>query len=189
MKRYLFFLSLALLLHGLFLIPLFVATDSDQPAVGGGAGATISISMEPVTAEDEGLHKVTPQQARTKSRGFDTKQSSQSGAGTGPSAGPGKGSGSSTAGLDDILAQIRSRIERAKRYPLMARRRGLEGTSDVSFRILENGTVSGLKLARSSGSSPLDEAALATIRRAAPFPYYPKAIRIGIRFALNKKKD
>lgn len=189
MKRYFFFFSLALLLHGLLLVPLLISRDRDQAAVGGGAGATISITMEAITAKDEGLRQTKPQPAQATSRGFDSKQAKQAGTGTGPSAGPGDGTGSSQAGLDEILAQIRSRIERAKRYPLMARRRGLEGTSDVSFSIMKNGIVTGLKLARSSGSSPLDEAALATIRRAAPFPYYPKAIRIGIRFALNKKKD
>lgn len=85
-----------------------------------------------------------------------------------------------------ILAEIRARIERAKRYPLMARRMNLEGVSHVRFAIDASGQPQGLALKSSSGSSVLDEEALSTIRRAAPFPAYGEPLEIGIRFEIDK---
>lgn len=189
MKRYFFFFIAAFCLHGVLLIPLWIKPELGQPFVGGGTGGAISISIAPVVPLDEGYKVAPPEKARAGHHGFDRETSTSAGVGRGPSAGPGVGSGSSQEGFDEILAQIRSLIERAKHYPLMARRRGVEGTVDVTFEIQENGRVKGLKLTRSSGSSSLDEAALKTIRRAAPFPFYPQPIRIGIRFALREKRD
>lgn len=101
------------------------------------------------------------------------------GQGPGP-AGPGSGEG----GTNTALAQIRSKIERAKRYPVMARRMNIEGVSQVSFAIDASGQPQGLTLKVSSGSSVLDDEALSTIRRAAPFPAYGDTLEIGIRFEI-----
>jgi periplasmic protein TonB len=43
----------------------------------------------------------------------------------------------------------------------------------VSFSVGANGGVSAIRIARSSGYAVLDEAALATVQRAAPFPAIP----------------
>jgi TonB family protein len=189
MRHYSLFIIAALLLHALLLIPFWLKPDWGQALVGGGSGAVISISVEPTILQEKGHTAVHPKKPRPATKGYDSRQADHAGNGAGTSAGPGVGAGSSREGRSEVLAQIRSRIERAKRYPLMARRRGLEGTADVTFRIQQDGSVGGLKLAQASGASSLDEAALSTIRRAAPFPYYPEPIRIGIRFALRKKTD
>lgn len=189
MKRYAVCYILSILLHGLLLIPLWMHPELGEPTIGGGAGGSITISIAPVPEAEEGDVVLPTQQASRGIKGFDKAMSTRAGIGRGESAGPGIGVGSSEEGWDDILARIRSRIERAKRYPLMARRHGLEGTSDVTFQIQEDGTISRLTLTRSSGAAPLDAAALATIRRAAPFPFYPDPIQIGIRFALREKSD
>jgi protein TonB len=110
--------------------------------------------------------------------------------GSGPSVGSGEkgggGSGGGGKGASTILAEIRRKIERAKHYPPLASLRHIEGVAVLSFRIEENGAVSGLHLVGSSGSALLDEEALATVRRAAPLPYYPKPIQIPLEFTLKE---
>jgi protein TonB len=71
------------------------------------------------------------------------------------------------------LSEVRDRIERAKRYPWTARIRGLEGTSLVRFRISVDGAVRDVAVRRSSAHKILDEAAVRTVERAAPFPGLP----------------
>jgi protein TonB len=61
------------------------------------------------------------------------------------------------------------RIEKAKRYPREARRRGWEGKVVLSFQINRRGEVAELKLVQSSGYPELDEEGIATLRRASPF--------------------
>jgi len=105
------------------------------------------------------------------------------GPGTGP-GGPGSGAGPS-GGTNSILAEIRARIERAKHYPLLLRKSGVQGVSLVSFRINAQGQPEDIALKTSSGSSALDEEALSTIKRAAPYPVYDDALTIGIHFELR----
>lgn len=106
---------------------------------------------------------------------------------TGPGAGPGDpgpGSGPS-GGTNAVLAEIRARIERAKRYPLLLRKSGVQGVALVGFRIDAQGQPEAVSLKSSSGSPALDEEALATVRRAAPYPVYEDPLTLGIRFELK----
>ncbi|MFZ3182851.1 MAG: energy transducer TonB, partial [Pseudomonas sp.] len=59
------------------------------------------------------------------------------------------------------------------RYPDEARRRGIQGTSQVRFNLDRNGKVLSVELAKSSGNNALDQATLAMIRRASPVPKPP----------------
>lgn len=68
------------------------------------------------------------------------------------------------------------RIAAMKRYPEAARDRSAEGTAIVSFTIGRSGEASGIVLARSSGDPALDAEALATVRRASPFPPPPHGV-------------
>lgn len=70
-------------------------------------------------------------------------------------------------------SQLLSHLARYKRYPNEARRRGIEGTSQVRFNLDRNGKVLSVELAKSSGNTALDEATLAMIRRASPVPAPP----------------
>lgn len=54
---------------------------------------------------------------------------------------------------------------------------GARGTAVVAFTIAPGGGLSAVSVARSSGSARLDRAALAVIRRAAPFPAPPSGAR------------
>ncbi len=71
-------------------------------------------------------------------------------------------------------ARVVAHLERRKRYPAAARARGEEGTVLVAFRIDSGGRVLSASLARSSGHSALDEAALAMVTRASPVPAPPE---------------
>lgn len=70
-------------------------------------------------------------------------------------------------------SRLLGHLARYKRYPTDARRRGIEGTSQVRFSLDGNGRVLSIELARSSGNASLDRATLAMIRRASPVPKPP----------------
>ncbi|MBL7684758.1 MAG: energy transducer TonB [Deltaproteobacteria bacterium] len=117
------------------------------------------------------------------------KESTGVGIGQGEGSGEGgqKGAGSRSGNKDGsaILSEIRRKIERSKHYPAAARQQEIEGVVTLRFQVSENGTVENLQLIKSSGSSLLDQEALSTVRRAVPFPYYPNAITIPLRFNLE----
>lgn len=107
----------------------------------------------------------------------------QRAAGSGGGAAAGASGGASEATLSPSQrqsamarwgAQIRSRVERRKTYPRAARR--ASGTAVVSIRVTPAGQLAGVGLARSSGNSALDQAALQAVQRAGRFPKAPAGI-------------
>jgi periplasmic protein TonB len=64
-----------------------------------------------------------------------------------------------------------SHLNRFKRYP--ARARGSQGDVAVAFTIDRSGSLVASRVVRSSGSSALDEEALAVLQRASPLPAPP----------------
>lgn len=48
----------------------------------------------------------------------------------------------------------------------------------VAFTIASNGSVSGIRVTRSSGHQALDKAALDMVRRASPMPNFPSDMRL-----------
>lgn len=119
----------------------------------------------------------------------DGKSGAENGQGASPQGlgtGSGKGTGEGNANLaPSILGIIRRKIEKAKHYPILARARKMEGVAVLSFSIKASGDVESLLLVKSSGAQILDEEALATVKRAAPLPYYSLPIRISIKFSLE----
>jgi len=89
---------------------------------------------------------------------------------------------SATKGLSpEVLAYLkllRLEIERARIYPLRARRMGLQGTTKVRFALLPNGEIKSLKVAEPSGYPVLDAAALATVKKILPF-HPPDTVELG----------
>ena len=77
---------------------------------------------------------------------------------------------------NEYLAGIRRKIELAKSFPEAARRQGIEGTAQIEFVVLVDGQAGGIKLAQSSNNQILDNEALATIKRAAPFAPIPQEL-------------
>jgi protein TonB len=112
------------------------------------------------------------------------------GGGKGPGAGQG-GEGTRFSSVpkspgdgDSVIAEIMRRIEKAKRYPRMARKMGTEGQATVRFRIKTDGKVEGVELLESSGSEILDQASLETVQRAAPLPYKEGWLKVVIVFKI-----
>ena len=64
-------------------------------------------------------------------------------------------------------------INRHKKYPHKARRKGAQGTVEVVFTLDRSGKVLTTRLRDSSGFNLLDEEAIAVLERASPFPAPP----------------
>lgn len=73
----------------------------------------------------------------------------------------------------DYTQMVKMKIESRKRYPDPARSRRTEGRVTVSFTITPEGRVTGVQVVKSSGHALLDQAALATVAEASPFPRVP----------------
>jgi len=85
---------------------------------------------------------------------------------------------------DGYYEEVRRKIELRKKYPYAALRRKVEGQVEVSFTINSDGGISGLALARGSGSRILDREALDAVSRAAPFSPPPGRLS-GLRVPLE----
>jgi len=75
--------------------------------------------------------------------------------------------------LNDLLPGLNTQ----KRYPPIARRRGVTGVVNVRFTILADGNLASSELVESSGSRHLDREALRMLSRAQPFPPIPKDLQ------------
>lgn len=76
--------------------------------------------------------------------------------------------------MDAYRALVLTALERAKRYPLFARVRGMEGTVEIAFIIQPDGQVSHPEVVTSSQFRILDEAALGMVRRVGTLPPPPE---------------
>ncbi|WP_052340832.1 energy transducer TonB [Salinarimonas rosea] len=85
-------------------------------------------------------------------------------------------------------ARLLAHLERHKRYPAAARAQRIEGVVHVTFGLDARGSVTSARVARSSGASALDEAAVAMVRRASPAPAPPEGavtLTVPVRFDLR----
>lgn len=83
---------------------------------------------------------------------------------------------SKSAGNSDVTnypAKVHRKLVRAVRAPRGGRK--ARSRAVVHFTIRRNGAVANIRLARSSGSGPFDQAVLKAVQRAAPFPPIPAA--------------
>lgn len=70
-------------------------------------------------------------------------------------------------------------------YPDIARQKKLTGEVKLSFKIKPDGSLEYVKILQSSGHEQLDHAALQTIKRATPLPYYPDGIALSLDYQLK----
>lgn len=73
-----------------------------------------------------------------------------------------------------FLSEIRDRLEKAKRYPFLARLRGQEGIVQIAFRINPSGKPEGVYLVQPSEWPILNREAVKTVRRAVQFGFPPE---------------
>jgi protein TonB len=84
---------------------------------------------------------------------------------------------------------IMESLQSARKYPGLARRRGIEGTVIVSFTIAEDGSMLEISIDKSSGHRILDHATLDVLREAFPMPPPPlgeERFRLTFRYALEE---
>lgn len=115
------------------------------------------------TSTRKGGERITSKTARANANGRADAQSGDGG----------------TRAASNYKGKVVAKLRRAKRYPREARRQNLEGTVHVAFTIAANGSVSGIRITRSSGHPVLDQAAVEMVQRAAPMPKFPSDIRAG----------
>jgi protein TonB len=82
---------------------------------------------------------------------------------------------------------IRDIIHRKAVYPPVALEMKISGTVFLSFCVREDGGVESIDILKGSGASILDRDAVATIRRAAPFPRPP--VRVVVKFPLEYRLE
>jgi TonB family protein len=90
-----------------------------------------------------------------------------------------------TGGTTPPYNIIRAAIEEAKDYPLLARKKRIEGTVITGFTINNKGYPEDIRLEKGSGSEILDSAAIKIVKRAAPFPRVNGKIVVPITFKLT----
>lgn len=95
--------------------------------------------------------------------------------------------------LQLYAARLRNLLAVHQEYPRAARQRRQEGIVRVALTIDRSGNLAALRVYESSAASPLDDAALAMARRAAPFPPPPlepqqmqAVFIVPVRFALEE---
>jgi protein TonB len=83
--------------------------------------------------------------------------------------------------------KVAEAVRRQVVYPMLARRRGLQGRVVVRFMLDASGKAADLSTVESSGHEILDAAALEAVRRAVPMPApaVPTQIVLPIVFALH----
>jgi protein TonB len=73
-------------------------------------------------------------------------------------------------------SKVLARLRAAKKYPVAARGKGIEGTAILSFTISSSGRLISARVVKGAGHTLLDSAVLAMARNAAPFPAFPSSI-------------
>jgi protein TonB len=100
-----------------------------------------------------------------------------------------RGANTGTTSDKDRYSLIRAAISRAKIYPLLARKKKIEGTVVTGFNINDQGYPGDLKIRRSSGYEILDAAALKIVTKAAPFPKVNGEVIVPITFRLTESSE
>jgi protein TonB len=138
-------------------------------------------SAEAVSARPK-PRKAAQQATQAGSRGENVRNARRGASDGGASAAEGASaraerraaSADGNAAVSNYPGQIVSKLRRSLRYPAEARRNRVTGEVHVSFVVSANGSTDRIRVVRSSGSPALDQAALETVRRAAPFPAIPR---------------
>jgi periplasmic protein TonB len=86
------------------------------------------------------------------------------------------GAARDSAAVPNWKSRLLARLERYKRYPEEAQRRGEHGIAQLAFSVDRRGRVHHARILRSSGSALLDRATLALLQRAEPLPPPPPEI-------------
>jgi periplasmic protein TonB len=117
--------------------------------------------------------KPSPQKSAPSRAASPNRAASSDSAGRGGAGGAAEAGGQ--AAISSYFARVQAHLSRQV-YPAEARAGGVSGIVRVVFALGRDGRVLSVSLAQGSGKSVLDQAALAIVRGAAPFPPFPSEI-------------
>lgn len=112
-----------------------------------------------------------PAKPKPTTAGSGGKSDANSAASSAASGGSGKVAAGGSAAESRYPGLVQAALRRALRFPSNAG--NARGQALVQFLVAANGSVSGITIVSSTGSAALDQAAMDTVRRAAPFPPIP----------------
>ena len=118
---------------------------------------------------EQKAERSAPSVAAAPSRAASANSNGSAGAGGALDAG-------GQATISSYFARVQAHLLRHRVYPPEARSSGASGVARVIFALGRDGRVLSVSLAGGSGHSVLDQAAIAMVRRAAPFPPIPSEI-------------
>ena len=142
-----------------------VASEPIEVAEPAMAVAPVPFTRPPGLTRKAAATPPPPQQA---GNGGKSNQDSAAARTSGGQAGAGTGG---TAEEARYPGQVERKVSRALRYPKDAR--GAGGEVTVSFAVASSGQLLRVSVQRSSGNAAIDEAGIASVQRAAPFPPFP----------------
>ncbi|HYQ48312.1 MAG TPA: TonB family protein [Thermodesulfovibrionales bacterium] len=90
-----------------------------------------------------------------------------------------------SSGEASLRQKIRAALQANLVYPYIARKRQMEGSVMVSFRINQTGNPESIRILKGSGYSILDSAARDTVVKASPFPTANNFVEVPITFTLR----
>jgi len=161
------------------------APDQSNPAQRAAKPASVKERVKPAPSEQKPREKPAPdRKVRAHQASQPTDDASKaarrpSSAGVGKTAGRGSiasRGGASAGEKAAYAARLRSHVQRFERYPAEAERNGVTGAARMAITIDRSGRLLSSRLAGSSGSAILDDAARATAERASPYPPPPDGI-------------
>ncbi|MEN8169804.1 MAG: TonB family protein [Pseudomonadota bacterium] len=86
---------------------------------------------------------------------------------------------------NEYMRRLMAHIESKKHYPKVARRRGIEGAVEVSFRLLPSGDISDVKIAQ--GHRILRKAVEEAMAAARPMPTPPPTLELPMSISFSVK--
>ncbi len=81
--------------------------------------------------------------------------------------------GETKQSFSEFLRLVRERIKEVQRFPPNVRTLDDDSTTTIRFTLLKDGSIRDPKVSTSSGSRVLDNAALAAVQNAEPYPPFP----------------
>ena len=82
--------------------------------------------------------------------------------------------GDAKQSFNEFLKAVRERIKQVQRFPPRVRNLEAGTTTTVRFTLFKDGTIRNPEVTDSSGSKALDNAALAAVQNAVPYPPFPE---------------
>jgi TonB family protein len=147
----------------------------------GGSGETAAPAVgapKPLAPKKVSVNALPAQPAATplESSGSGEARAAQSGSRNGSGSGPaidGEREGREASLREIYKAELRSKIDKNKTYPLMSRRLGQTGTVVVAFTLLKDGSITNVKIEDPAPFAPLNTSALEAVSKVGKFKPIP----------------